>query len=98
MDQAEEHRQHRSLLDELDGPGHVEARLPVRDVQSRRRQDRDDPHGQWIEHTPSNRYWQYDWYVWNNDGDRATLKRPTGTVVDAFVNDSRESAAEGGTR
>lgn len=27
-------------------------------------------------------YWDLDNYVWNNDGDRATLKRPNGTAVD----------------
>lgn len=28
------------------------------------------------------RYWDQDNYVWDNDGDRATLKRPHGRVVD----------------
>ena len=28
------------------------------------------------------RYWQQDWYVWNNDGDRARLKKPNGTTAD----------------
>lgn len=27
-------------------------------------------------------HWDLDNYVWNNDGDRATLKRPNGTIVD----------------
>lgn len=27
-------------------------------------------------------YWDLDNYVWNNDGDRATLKNPAGLVVD----------------
>lgn len=27
-------------------------------------------------------YWRQDWYVWNNDGDRATLKNASGTVID----------------
>jgi hypothetical protein len=30
----------------------------------------------------TNRYWRSDGYIWNNDGDRATLKKPGGTVVD----------------
>ena len=28
------------------------------------------------------RYWDQDNYVWNNDGDRATLKKPNGRVAD----------------
>jgi len=28
------------------------------------------------------RYWRQDAYVWNNDGDRATLKTAGGNVVD----------------
>lgn len=32
--------------------------------------------------TAANRYWRLDNYVWNNDGDKATLKRANGTVVD----------------
>jgi hypothetical protein len=27
-------------------------------------------------------YWGLENYVWNNDGDRATLKKPNGNVVD----------------
>ena len=27
-------------------------------------------------------YWQRGWYVWNNTGDRATLKNASGTVID----------------
>jgi hypothetical protein len=28
------------------------------------------------------RYWRQDNYVWNNDGDRARLRKPNGTTVD----------------
>ncbi len=28
-----------------------------------------------------NRYWGRTWYVWNNDGDKATLKNSSGTTV-----------------
>jgi Lamin Tail Domain len=27
-------------------------------------------------------YWGQGWYVWNNDGDRATLRNRTGRLVD----------------
>ena len=27
--------------------------------------------------------WHQDWYVWNNDGDRARLRKPNGTTVDS---------------
>ena len=27
-------------------------------------------------------YWDRDWYVWNNDGDRATLRNRNGRVID----------------
>lgn len=29
-----------------------------------------------------NRYWQQGWYIWNNDGDTATLVSSSGSVVD----------------
>ena len=29
------------------------------------------------------RYWRMDGYVWNNDGDKATLKKPNGSKVDS---------------
>jgi Lamin Tail Domain len=32
--------------------------------------------------TQTNRYWGLSWYVWNNDGDRATLKDNNGNVID----------------
>jgi hypothetical protein len=32
--------------------------------------------------TASNRYWRSGWYIWNNEGDRATLKNSGGTVFD----------------
>jgi len=27
-------------------------------------------------------YWRQSWYIWNNDGDKAILKTPSGTTVD----------------
>lgn len=32
--------------------------------------------------TASHRYWGEAYYVWNNTGDRATLKNRAGTVID----------------
>lgn len=32
--------------------------------------------------TQADRYWGSSWYIWNNTGDHATLKYPTGSVVD----------------
>lgn len=32
--------------------------------------------------TASNLYWDADWYVWNNTGDRAILKNRAGGTVD----------------
>jgi hypothetical protein len=32
--------------------------------------------------TQTDRYWNHGWYVWNNTGDRATLKNRAGTVID----------------
>jgi Lamin Tail Domain len=32
--------------------------------------------------TQRHRYWRLGNYVWNNDRDRATLKKPNGVVVD----------------
>jgi lamin tail-like protein len=29
----------------------------------------------------ANRYWNMSWYVWNNDGDGATLKNASGDVI-----------------
>jgi hypothetical protein len=29
------------------------------------------------------RYWGSDWYVWNNDGDKARLKNKAGTLIDS---------------
>jgi lamin tail-like protein len=31
--------------------------------------------------TQTNRYWGHSWYIWNNNGDGATLKNASGTVV-----------------
>jgi hypothetical protein len=30
---------------------------------------------------PSNRYWGHSWYIWNNNGDGATLKNASAAVV-----------------
>jgi hypothetical protein len=30
--------------------------------------------------TQRNRYWRHSWYIWNNDGDTATLKTAAGTT------------------
>ena len=32
--------------------------------------------------TATNRYWGRTWYVWNNSGDKATLKNSAGTIKD----------------
>lgn len=32
--------------------------------------------------TAAHRYWGKGWYVWNNDGDKATLKNRAGSVID----------------
>ena len=31
---------------------------------------------------PRHRYWRQDWYVWNNDGDRAKLRNRSGRLID----------------
>ena len=31
---------------------------------------------------PHHRYWGLDNYVWNNDGDTATIKKPNGRIAD----------------
>ena len=38
--------------------------------------------------TSSNRYWGHDWYIWNNDTDKATLKGDGGGVVDTCSYDN----------
>jgi hypothetical protein len=30
--------------------------------------------------TQANRYWKHSWYIWNNNGDTATLKTASGTA------------------
>jgi P pilus assembly chaperone PapD len=32
--------------------------------------------------TTTTRYWGRSWYVWNNTGDKAYLRTPSGTLVD----------------
>jgi len=32
--------------------------------------------------TTRHRYWGRSWYVWNNTGDKAILRRPDGTLAD----------------
>jgi Lamin Tail Domain len=42
--------------------------------------------------TAMNRFWGQSWYIWNNNGDTATLKRRNGTVSDrCHYSDSSES-------
>lgn len=36
--------------------------------------------------TARHRYWRSDGYIWNNDGDRATMKNKAGTVIDRCSN------------
>jgi hypothetical protein len=31
---------------------------------------------------PGQRYWGQGWYVWNNDGDKATLRNKVGKLID----------------
>ena len=31
--------------------------------------------------TAANLYWRHSWYIWNNNGDGATLKNASGTVI-----------------
>ena len=33
--------------------------------------------------TATNRYWGLGWYVWNNTGDTAYLRYPSGTLADS---------------
>ncbi len=40
--------------------------------------------------TKSNKYWGRGWYVWNNDGDTATLRTAKGTKVDSCTWDGGE--------
>ena len=40
--------------------------------------------------TKSNKFWDKDWYVWNNDGDTATLRTAKGTKVDSCTWDGGE--------
>lgn len=37
------------------------------------------------EHAHNDFYWGLDSYVWNNSGDKATLKRPNGATVDRCI-------------
>ncbi|MDK1473008.1 lamin tail domain-containing protein [Streptomyces sp. 549] len=41
--------------------------------------------------TAANRYWNRKWYVWNNTGDTATLRKATGTKVDTCDYGKRSS-------
>jgi hypothetical protein len=36
--------------------------------------------------TARHRYWRSDGYIWNNDGERATMKNKAGTVIDRCSN------------
>ena len=33
--------------------------------------------------TSANRYWGRGWYVWNNTGDKATMRNAAGTFIDS---------------
>ena len=33
--------------------------------------------------TTATRYWDQNWYIWNNDGDTATLRTNHGTTIDS---------------
>ena len=33
--------------------------------------------------TTSHKYWGRSWYVWNNTGDKATLRRADGVWIDS---------------
>ena len=39
-------------------------------------------------------YWGSGWYIWNNTGDRATLKNAAGTVIDRCRYDGRPSGVK----
>jgi hypothetical protein len=41
--------------------------------------------------TAYHRYWGRGWYVWNNTGDKATLRNKAGTVKDTCAWTSRGS-------
>ncbi|HEY3014600.1 MAG TPA: lamin tail domain-containing protein [Nocardioides sp.] len=38
-------------------------------------------------------YWRQSWYIWNNTGDKAILKKPSGTTVDTCRWDGSGSVA-----
>lgn len=38
------------------------------------------------------KYWGQGWYVWNNDSDKATLRRGSGTVMDTCSYDNDDVA------
>jgi hypothetical protein len=40
-----------------------------------------------------NLYWASDGYIWNNDGDTATLRRPSGVLVDRCSYSGSDSTA-----
>ncbi|MFU8854010.1 lamin tail domain-containing protein [Micromonospora sp. SL1-18] len=39
--------------------------------------------------TSAHRYWGRSWYVWNNTGDKAYLRNPSGTLIDSCTWKSR---------
>jgi hypothetical protein len=43
------------------------------------------------DNTARHRYWDRSWYVWNNDTDRATLRRGNGTVADRCFYDNEDA-------
>ena len=48
---------------------------------------------------PGNRYWNHSWYIWNNDGDTATLRTAGGAAeARCRYSDPREEHAFAGCR
>jgi Lamin Tail Domain len=46
------------------------------------------------DNTAANRYWGHSWYIWNNNGDTATLKNGGGAVMGrCSYSDPREKRA-----
>jgi hypothetical protein len=43
--------------------------------------------------TARHKYWGQGWYVWNNDGDTARLRKPSGALVDTCSYSGGSSSA-----
>lgn len=46
------------------------------------------------DNTARHRYWGRSWHVWNNDTDRATLRRANGTVADRCFYDNPDASSK----